>query len=311
MIVTVTLNAALDVTYPVEALVPGATHSIERPHVRAGGKGVNVARVLAHVGQPVLATGLVGGAAGAAIRVDLDEAGIRHDFGVIEQESRRTVTVVAGDTGEATALNERGPAVSAGEWHDFLARFENLVREASVVVCSGSLPAGLPADTYAELCRLARGRGVACIVDATGPALTAAVEAAPAAVKPNDAELRATTGVNEPLAGASQLLSRGAQAVVTSLGPDGLLALTPDGAWRARPPERITGNPTGAGDACVAALAAGFACHSAWPERLRTAVAWSAAAVATAYAGDVDAETSERMLDRVLIEEIHAPYIDR
>jgi tagatose 6-phosphate kinase len=311
MILTVTLNAALDVTYPVASLVPDSAHQIERAHVRAGGKGVNVARVLEHFGQPVLATGLVGGTSGAAIRHDLDGAGIRHHFCGIAGESRRTVTVVAADTGDATAFNERGPLVSIAEWRDFLEHFDHLVRDASVVVCSGSLPPGLPVDAYAELCRRARTHGIPSIVDTAGPALVAAAEAAPATVKPNSVELRATTRAPDLRAGAGQLLAHGAEAVVVSLGPDGLLAVTHDNAWQARPPGRISGNPTGAGDACVAALASGLLTGSEWPDRLRTAVAWSAAAVPMPYAGDVDDETYRRMFDRVQLEEIHAFHSDR
>jgi tagatose 6-phosphate kinase len=311
MILTVTLNAALDVTYPVASLVPDSSHVVEQPHERAGGKGINVARVLQHFDRPVLAAGLAGGISGEALRADLDKAGIRHHFSVISGKSRRTVTVVAADTAEATVFNERGPVVSTREWQDFLEYFDDAVRTASLVVCSGSLPPGLPVDAYGQLCRRARALDVPAIVDATGPALATAVEAAPAVTKPNAAELRATTGSPDPREGARQLIAGGAEAVVVSLGADGLLGVTHDEAWEARPPMRISGNPTGAGDACVAALAAGLVTGAPWPDLLRTAVAWSAAAVPAPYAGDVDDETYGEILNLVRLKEIHDPHSDR
>ena len=311
MILTVTLNAALDVTYPVTSLMPGSSHLVERPHERAGGKGVNVARVLEHFGLPVLATGLAGGISGDALRADLDKARIRHSFSAIAGESRRTVTVVSADTAEATAFNERGPVVSTREWQDFIDYFDDAVRAATVVVCSGSLPPGLPVDAYGQLCLRARNYGVPSIVDTSGPALSAAVGAGPALTKPNGVELRATTGSPDPHEGARRLLAGGAEAVVVSLGPDGLLGVTLDEAWQARPPARISGNPTGAGDACVAALAADFVTGVRWPDTLRTAVAWSAAAVPAPYAGDIDDETYREVIDLVQLKEIHDPHSDR
>jgi len=310
VIVTVTLNVALDVTYPVPTLEVGGSHVVGTPHARAGGKGVNVARVLHQHGCPVLATGLVGGPTGADVRDDLAAAGVAHDFAEVAGPSRRTVTVVAADSGDATAFNEPGPEVSAAEWGAFVRHLESLLAEASVVVLSGSLP-GVPVYAYRELTRLAQRHGTAVVLDATQVALLAALEAGPDIVKPNASELAATTGLTSPVEGAGQLRDRGARAVVASLGVDGLLAHTPDGLWRASIPERLAGNPTGAGDACVAALAAGIAEGWAWPQRLRTAVAWSAAAVVAPHAGTVDPDTRDRVHDHILVEEIHAADVHR
>ncbi len=304
MILTVTLNAALDVTYAVPALVPHGSHRVQAA-ARAGGKGVNVARVLHGAGEPVLATGLVGGATGEQIGLDLDAAGVPHRFTVIGAESRRTVAVVAADTGDATIFNEHGPTVTTDEWSTFLATYDALVADAEVVVCSGSLPAGLDPDTYAALVR--RAGGVPVVVDCEGPALLAAAAAGAALVKPNLAEVRATTGMDDPVAAGRVLLDRGAGAVVVSLGPDGLLALTPEATLRARSSERLPGNPTGAGDACVAALAAGLRHHDAWPDRLRAAVAWSAGAVVAPFAGDVDPATRDRVAAAAVVEAVSTP----
>ncbi|MEQ8145259.1 1-phosphofructokinase family hexose kinase [Streptomyces sp. OP7] len=308
MILTVTLNAALDVTYGVDSLRPHTSHRVGAAHRRAGGKGVNVARVLAALGHDVTVTGLAGGPTGALLREDLHAvAGLRDELVPVAGESRQTVTVVSGDDGDATVFNEQGPEVSPREWRAFADRFAVLAREASVVTLCGSLPPGLPSDAYARLVRAAAGAGALTVLDTSGHPLLDALGAAPDVVKPNAAELAAATGCEDAGEGAARLRALGARSVVVSSGPDGLLADTPDGRLRAAPPERLAGNPTGAGDACVAALAAGLAGGAGWPAVLREAVALSAAAVACPVAGDVDAAAHRRFRTAVIVEELHAP----
>ena len=303
MILTVTLNAALDVTYQVPALTVGASHRPSTVDTRAGGKGVNVARVLHALGHETMVSGLVGGQTGAAIRADVIVAGLREALFEMAGPSRRTVTIVSDGT--ATAINEPGPPVSISDWADFVGGYHQLADRASVVVLSGSLPGNLPADAYAQLIR---ATSTPTILDASGPPLLAGLAARPDVVKPNAAELVETTGLTDPVAAARVLLDRGARAVVASLGEAGLIAVTPEGVWRAAPPEPLRGNPTGAGDACVAALAAGLALD--WPTRLAEAVAVSAAAVPCPLAGDIDLDTYRRLRPAITVEELDA-HADR
>jgi tagatose 6-phosphate kinase len=303
MILTVTLNAALDVTYQVPALRLGETHRPTAVDMRAGGKGVNVARVLHALGHETMVTGLVGGETGAAIRADVREAGLRESLFDMAGPSRRTVTIVSDGT--ATAVNEPGPPVSISDWADFVGGYHALAARASVVVLSGSLPGNLPVDAYAQLIR---ATSTPVILDAAGESLRAGLSARPAVVKPNAVELTEATGVTDPVAAARVLLDRGAGAVVASLGEDGLVAVTDHGSWRVRVPESLRGNPTGAGDACVAALAAGHALD--WPARLAEAVAVSAAAVPCALAGDIDQHTYTRLRPAITVEALNA-HADR
>ncbi|KRV47986.1 1-phosphofructokinase [Wenjunlia vitaminophila] len=312
MILTVTLNAALDVTYVVDDLTPHASHRVLTTHERAGGKGVNVSRVLASLGRPTVVTGLCGGPTGDAIRRDLADAGLPDQFVPVAGDSRRTLTVVCRDDGDATVFNPAGPHVGTDEWEAFTARFQRLAERAAVVVLSGSLPPGLPTDAYARLVRLAARAGAATVLDTSGPPLLAGVGARPDVVKPNAVELAAATGLSDPAAASAELRERGAGAVVVSRGPEGLRATTPLGSWRAVPAENLTGNPTGAGDACVAALAAGIASGAAWPDLLREAVALSAAAVPRPVAGEFDPATYHRLRTSTLVEEIpDAPGAER
>ncbi|HEY3504334.1 MAG TPA: 1-phosphofructokinase family hexose kinase [Actinocatenispora sp.] len=305
MILTVTLNAALDVTYRVDALRPHETHRVASVVTRAGGKGVNVASVLTQIREPAVATGLVGGPTGEQIRARLAAAGIPDAFVGVAADSRRTLVVADADG--ATGFWEPGPPVTADEWAAFATRFRGLATVARAVVLSGSLPAGVPDDAYARLVAIARELGVPSIVDAEGPALAAALTARPDVVKPNAHELATVTGatpstVDEVRAAATELRARGAGAVVASRGADGIVAVTADGTYRAAPPEAVAGNPTGAGDALVAALARGLSRRASWPDMLTDAVALSAAAVAVPLAGQVDGREYDRLRKIITVE---------
>ncbi|WP_370971130.1 1-phosphofructokinase family hexose kinase [Amycolatopsis sp. cg9] len=294
MIVTVTPNAALDVTYTVDGLVPDAVHRARDVRHRAGGKGVNVARVLHALGVDVHAIATAGGATGAAVAADLGAAGVAAELVPIGGETRRTTTVLSAVDGSVTLFNEPGPAVTAMEWALLTERVRR--REPEVLVCSGSLPPGAPPDGYA---RLIDGRQ--SVLDTSGAALLAGLAGRPAVVKPNAEELREVTGLDDLGRAARELMRAGAGAVVVSLGADGLLAVTPAGVWRARPSGALSGNATGAGDAVVAALALGLSRREPWPEILRRAVALSGAAVLGPLAGDVDLAHYHRELAAVRV----------
>ncbi|WP_435211337.1 1-phosphofructokinase family hexose kinase [Streptomyces sp. bgisy034] len=305
MILTVTLNAALDVTWSVARLTPHSSHRVDTAHERAGGKGVNVARVLVLLGHAPVVTGFAGGRTGQLIRDDLRTTGIRDCLVEMAGDSRRTLAVVSRDDGDATVFNGRGPHVTPAEWEHFSQRFTSLLPGVRVVVLSGSTPPGLPFNAYASLIRTAAAAGAITVLDTSGPALVEALEAHPDVIKPNASEISAATGCDDLMEAAVALRARGARSVVVSAGPDGLYAVTPTGAWRATPPDRLAGNPTGAGNACVAAIAAGLRVGSAWPDVLREAVAQSAAAVACPAAGDIDIAAYRRFLPEVAVTQVH------
>jgi tagatose 6-phosphate kinase len=299
MIATVTLNLALDITYTVAEVEWYAANRVSAVAERAGGKGVNVARVLAALGHATVVCGFAGGPTGEAITADLAAARLEPVLTPIAGNSRRTVAVVDASVGDATGFWEPGPTVEDGEWNDFLRLYDTVLADARAVVMSGSLPPGIPVDAYAELCRRALSAGVPSIVDADGEALRAGIAGRPAVIKPNSDELARVAGGGDPVAAAQRLRAAGADSVVVSRGPDGMLAVTPEGIWHAVPAERVAGNPTGAGDAAVAALAAGLVEGRTWPERLADAVALSAAAVGAPLAGSFDEELYRRNRARV------------
>lgn len=302
MILTVTLNAALDITYRVPRLRPHTTHRVGEVSERPGGKGLNVARVLAALGHRAVATGFAGGGTGEALRALLaQETDVTDALVPVGGATRRTVAVVDESSGDTTQLNEPGPTVSPAEWDTFLGTYRELLGDARAVALCGSLPPGVPVDVYARLTRAARTAGVPVLLDTSGEPLRRGLAARPDLAKPNADELAALTGSTEPLRAARDARRRGAHAVAASLGADGMLAVTADGIWQAAPPQRMAGNPTGAGDSAVAGLLSGLVEELPWPDRLTRAVALSAATVRAAAAGEFDVETYEDLLPRVVV----------
>ncbi|KES07532.1 sugar kinase [Streptomyces toyocaensis] len=308
MILTVTLNTALDITYRVPSLRPGGSHRVSEVTERPGGKGVNVARVLAALGHEVTVTGFSGGTTGRVLREKLTEVPHLTDALVpVTGTTRRTIAVVDERSGGTTQLNEPGPAVSHAEWSAFQEVYEDLLSSASAVALCGSLPPGVPVGAYAGLIRTARAAGVPALLDTSGAALRRGVAGRPDILKPNAEELAELTGSHDPLRATQDARRRGASTVVASLGPDGLLAATPDSLWRAAPPARLRGNPTGAGDSAVAGLLAALTAHEPWPARLSRAVALASATVLSPAAGEFDRTAYEELLPEVTVtREAHA-----
>ncbi|MFZ5869081.1 MAG: 1-phosphofructokinase family hexose kinase [Actinomycetota bacterium] len=314
MIVTVTANPALDVTYRVDTVRPGQVHRVADVTERAGGKGINVARVLHALAQEVVATGVGGGLTGARVVRELAAEGIRADLVRALPDVRRTL-VVQADDGSTTSFWEPGhrpasPEVAARQLVD---RVHSLLRAgAAGLVVSGSLAPGLPASLPAKLAELGAAAGVPAVVDADGEPLHLAAHGGHAVLTPNREELGRLDGgpvgsVAEVAAAAARVRAGGARAVVATLGADGMLASTPDGTWVARPVEALRGNPTGAGDAAAAAVVLGLAAGADWPSLLRDAVALSAAAVARPVAGEVDRDLYRRWRERVPVERWEGP----
>ncbi len=288
MILTVTPNPALDLTWRVERLVEGGTHRADAGAARAGGKGLNVARVAHAEGAEVLAVTTLGGRVGEEFAAELIASGVPHALVPVAAETRRSIAVVDETLGDTTIINERGVNPTDVEWAAVLAEVVERLSGARVLVVSGSVPPGAPESLIPMLIAVGKDAGVPVIVDTSGPALLRAADAGATVLKPNAAELVEATGVADPVEGARSLIARGTELVLLSLGAEGMLAVTATALVHARLDEPLAGNPTGAGDAGVAACAVLYADGVRDPEQiLRRATAWSAAAVLTPLAGDI------------------------
>ena len=194
MIITVTLNAAIDKTLEVPSFTPGRRHRTVDQTTMPGGKGVNIARAIKRLGQPVIATGLAGGATGTRIVEALSDESILNDFVRIREESRTNTAVLDPTTGMHTEINERGPAVSGQELELFREKLLYLAQGASICVFAGSLPRGVEPDVYAALIREVRKLGVTTMIDTDGEPLRLAMRAEPDLVSPNELEAEELVG---------------------------------------------------------------------------------------------------------------------
>jgi tagatose 6-phosphate kinase len=251
VILVVALNPALDVTHQLSHVDWAGVNRPDAVHARPGGKGLNVARVLHALGSDVLLAGLAGGHTGNELKAALGATHVPAVFADIAGETRRTFAIVDSARAQTAMFNEPGPMVTEAEYAGFAVLFGEALQRSSAVVLSGRLPPGLPASTYAGLITMAADAGVPALLDTSGDALRLGIAAGPAIVKPNLAELEAMAGRSlhdacAVTAAAAELRTTGACAVVVTMGADGLLAVTGEGSWQARP-QPVTGNPTGAG----------------------------------------------------------------
>jgi tagatose 6-phosphate kinase len=284
VIVTVTLNPALHVGYQASRVSRGGVNPVSRVTYRAGGRGLAVARVLHTFGHDVVAAGLAGGGAGEVIRAELARAGVATQFTWITGESRRVLEVADSSDGTVTTFSEPAPYITTEELGRLAVDYRSLMADATAAVLCGSLPGGLPAETYGSLASYAAEAGVPVVLDAPGSALRHAVSRHPALVIPG-------TEADDPAA----LVAAGAGAVAIVSGT-GVRAITGEGEWSAE----LAGQRTLAAtrDAMVAGFVPGIALSWSWPDTLAHAVALAAA---SDRAGDVDLEAYEELLPRVSV----------
>lgn len=284
MIVTVTLSPSVDRTIEVDVLRRGGVLRATGEHVHAGGKGINVTRVLAAHGARSRAVLPVGGGEGHQLVEMLVAAGVEFVAVPVLAAARCNIAVTEPD-GTVTKINAAGQPLSAAELDACCAAVLDSAEQrpghasATWIVAGGSLPFGVPDTCYADLIDRLRPSGVPVAVDTSGPALAAAVKAGPALVKPNREELADAVGgtldtLGDVVAAATELRRAGARTVLASLGRDGAVLVSADGHWHGEAPA-VTRSAVGAGDAMLAGFLHGGA---AGPVALARALAWGAAA---------------------------------
>lgn len=264
MVYTVTLNPALDYEVLVDGLHPGSLNRTKHENMHFGGKGVNVSTVLHGLGVETVALGFVAGFTGKALEDGLAASGIRTDFVRLEEGlTRVNVKIRSGEGGEETEINSGGPAIPAPALEAFFRKLSRL-QAGDALVLAGSLPAGLPGNTYQTILAQVEGRGVLTVVDAARDVLRGVLPYRPFLIKPNRAELgelfgQAALNGEQISACAKSLQEQGARNVLVSLGGDGSLLLDETGAaHRLGVPEGTVRHTVGAGDSMVAGFLAGW-----------------------------------------------------
>jgi len=315
MIITVTLNAAIDRTLSVPNFRLGRRHRTVEQRTMAGGKGVNIARTLKSLGQPVIATGFAGGPTGTRIVEQLTEESILNDFVRIREESRTNLSVLDPTTGEQTEINERGPAVSAKELELFRDKLVYLARGADMVVFAGSLPPGVESGAYAELIRELHKLNITTVVDADGDPLRLAVRAEPDVVSPNVLEAEELVGHEfnddeDRTIAVREMVQLGAREAIMTVD-DGCFALLHcDGApclfriW-IEPREPIAA--VGSGDAFLAGYVSARYSGQAPDDCLRFGVACGTDSTQQLGAGVIDPRGVEKLLGEVEVHRLAMP----
>jgi 1-phosphofructokinase/tagatose 6-phosphate kinase len=315
VIITVTLNAAIDKTLSVPNFRLGRRHRTVEQTTMAGGKGVNIARTLKTLDQPVIATGFAGGPTGTRIVESLTDESILNDFVRIREESRTNTAVLDPTSGEQTEINERGPAVSAKEVQLFREKLVYLARGASMIVFAGSLPRGVEPETYAHLIREVRKLGVTTVVDTDGEPLRHAVRAEPTVISPNVNEAEELVGHEfnddeDLLIAVREMGGLGAREAIMTTG-DGCLACVQGEAgpelMRARIEPREPVATIGSGDAFLAGFVAARYQGRSAADSLRFGVACGADSTQRMGAGLVDPRGVERLVSEVDVASLAEP----
>lgn len=306
MVLTVTPNAALDKTYLLDRFILDRVHRPRETRVLAGGKGVNVARVLKTLGAKATATGFLGGNIGREVREKLADEGIPESFVEVAGETRLCLAVIDTSARTQTEINETGPEITPAARERFRARFEASLESAAWVALCGSLPPGVPPDFYKDLILLAREHGVPTALDAGGDALRLGLEAAPNIVKPNAVEISTLLGreietVGEAATAGRELLAMGVKLAAITLGRCGAVAVTAGGAWFAEPPQVEFHSAVGSGDAFLAGLLHTIQEDRATPDALRVATAAGAANAVTYGAGLLERRALEDLMPQVTV----------
>ncbi len=297
MIYTVTCNPALDLAVRLDGLQIGGLNRTAGATLVAGGKGVNVSRVLSELGERNVALGFVAGGNGVMLESALQQMGVETAFIRLPEGQTRINVKLYGET--ETELNAPGPVVRHQQIEGLVSELSRLKDDTLLCLC-GSLPPGMGADSYARM--LAAVKGVRTIVDTSGEALLCALSEKPWLTKPNRDELAALVGRELPtladvIEAAEWLRDKGAQNVLVSLGKDGALLLAEGKRMYQSAPRIEAVGTVGAGDSLVAGFAAGWQRHADMAQALRLGVACGSATACCE--GLADGDGVEKMLAKM------------
>lgn len=309
MIVTVTMNPAIDKTVDIQRMEVGGLNRIQRVEMDAGGKGINVSKTIRALGGNSVATGFTGGNAGRIIEDVLKDQGITTDFVHVEGETRTNQKVVE-KSGSVTELNEPGPAVSKAQIGELLVKLDGYAGPETLFVLAGSIPQGVDKTIYKTITERVHARGAAVLMDADGELFVHGLEAGPDMIKPNRVELETyyeldyRASEKELLDMGKKLLHKGSRMAAISLGQMGAIFLSENNQVRC-PGLTVKAHSTvGAGDAMVAALAYSWDMKLSFKDTVRLAMASSAGAVTTIGTKPPSREVVDSLMKQVAIEKI-------
>ena len=307
-IMTVTLNPAVDKTYTTQGVIVGNVNRMRTVMRIAGGKGVNVTKVLRQYGYEVTATGFLGGYSGRFIEEELEKRGAENRFIHVAGETRSNMNILADD-GYVTEILEPGPVISDGENKAFLQQYDALLGECGLVILSGSATQGVDADIYETMIMRAKALSIPVYLDSSGENLRFGLRAKPQMIKPNWRELEYIMGHRirnrtEIIETAEILRNEGIPRVVVSMGSKGLISVSESGVFYAAAKEIVPVNTVGCGDSVVASYAMSHMLGETEEEAVIRACAIAAANATTVESADIPLETAEELMNKIIVEKI-------
>ena len=310
MILTITLNPSVDIAYQLDTFHLDTVNRVEKVQKTAGGKGLNVTRVLKQIGEDVVATGFIGGEIGSYVKKQLTRNDIKNSFVEIGNDTRNCIAIL--HDGQQTEILEQGPTIQEHEALNFIEHLEIILNNVDVVVISGSLPKGLANNYYVKIIELCKKCGVAVVLDCSGKALKNVLESQqkPTVIKPNTEELsqligkEVTDDIQELKSVLSGQLFQGIDWIVVSLGAKGAFAKHKDKFYRVKIPKIKVVNPVGSGDSTVAGIAAGLVHALPEAELLKNATVLGMLNAQEERTGYVNLENAESLYSQIEVEEV-------
>lgn len=308
-IATITLNTSVDKLYLVKTLNPYHVSRVQRVNNTAGGKGINVSRIVALLGEDVLAAGLVGGYNGRLFESLIIEEKIHKRFTRVAGETRCCINLWDIEQNKSTEYLEPGFEVSAQEIEQFLQDYAAVVEESEGVCISGSFPAGMAGSDGAELIRIAKEKGKPVLADVSSSEIKQVYKAAPTMLKPNTDEITQLFDLNpenrQELIQATKEMHRSGVAIAAiSLGKDGVILTCDVGTYHVSPPRVEVKNTVGSGDAMIGGFAVGLARKENIEQIMRLACAAATANTLTMSTGSFEQKDFQRILPLVQIEKL-------
>lgn len=309
-IATITINPAVDIFVNVSRVEPTRKMRCSAPKRDPGGGGINVARVAHRLERKVLAIYPTGGALGKLLHRLIEREGIESAVTPSHVETRENFTAFEEESGQQYRFVLPGSKLHRAEWEACLARLAELPKKPRIVVASGSVPPGVPDEFFADVARLAKRLGAKAVIDTSGPALKAALDEGVTLVKPNLVELSDFAGSSldteaDRIAAARKLIAaKQTEAVALTLGEDGALLVTGEGAWRAEPMRIEVASAVGAGDSFLGGMVAAIDAGKPLVEAFRVGVAAGSAAVMSPGTELCHATDVKRLLKDVQISEL-------
>lgn len=310
MISTVTLNVSIDKAYKIKGSVEsGKVIRVLECNNTAGGKGLNVSRVISICGEEVLATGFVGGHCGALVEELLENDNIKNQFTHVNSETRSCINIL-DENNISTEFLEKGSSVNKNEIDKFIEDFNQIIDNSNIITISGSVPQGVPTDIYATLIKMIKAKNKKVILDASGDLLKEGIKALPTMIKPNSEEMENLLGISinnreEVIKSAIKLYESGIELVVVSLGGDGALLVCEEGVYHGKPPKIKVVNTVGCGDSMVAAFAVAMERGYSNTDSLKYAVSISAANAMTFSTGNFNSKDADSIFENTIIEKIY------